>query len=154
MTIDFKPWSLLAALLSCSGTAISGHGQTLLDGPTTHSLMPGVRSADLHDANWPRAMHDRLATGFSPLICNMSESPHVIAADMAVNHTCQPPLDHVEIRHASGNGSKNRQNNGATHGGRGVENHLSGGYKRAGRNPKETRRHGHTVLRQGHGERS
>ena len=27
-----------------------------------------------------------------------------IAADMAVNHTCQPPLDHVEIRHASGNG--------------------------------------------------
>ena len=79
MTMDFKLWSLLAALVSCSGTAISSHGQTLIERATTHPLMPGVRSVDLHDSNWPRAMHDRLATGFSPLVCNMSEAPHVIA---------------------------------------------------------------------------
>jgi len=43
----------------------------------SHPLMPGIRSAELWNANWPRALHDKLATGFSPLICGMKESPRI-----------------------------------------------------------------------------
>ncbi|MBA4107769.1 MAG: hypothetical protein C0485_18705 [Pirellula sp.] len=79
MTSDLKRWPFLAALLWCAGAATGGRGQTLLDDAATHPLMPGVRSADLNDSNWPRAMHDRLATGFSPLPCKMSAAPRIIA---------------------------------------------------------------------------
>jgi hypothetical protein len=49
-------------------------------GPTsssTHRLMPGLRSTDLRDGDWPRTMHDKLATGFSPLNCAMAQAPTV-----------------------------------------------------------------------------
>lgn len=41
----------------------------------THPLMPGIRATQLWDPNWPRTRHDRLATGFSPLVCNMVKAP-------------------------------------------------------------------------------
>ncbi|MCA9231439.1 MAG: PQQ-binding-like beta-propeller repeat protein [Planctomycetales bacterium] len=43
----------------------------------THPLMPGIRMRQLWDRNWPRPLHDRLATSFSPLVCNMKEAPAV-----------------------------------------------------------------------------
>ena len=43
--------------------------------PDTHPLMPGIRSPEVWNANWPRTLHDKLATGFSPLVCNMQHAP-------------------------------------------------------------------------------
>ena len=43
----------------------------------THPLMPGIRMRELWDRNWPRPLHDRLATNFSPLVCNMKTTPEV-----------------------------------------------------------------------------
>jgi len=45
-----------------------------------HELMPGILAHDLNNPAWPRTQHDSLATGFSPLICNMPESPVVWAS--------------------------------------------------------------------------
>jgi len=45
--------------------------------------MPGIRAAELWDPVWPRTMHDRLATGFSPLTCGMQRAP-VVWGTMAV----------------------------------------------------------------------
>jgi len=43
----------------------------------THPLMPGIRMRELWDRNWPRPLHDRLATSFSPLVCNMKTAPEI-----------------------------------------------------------------------------
>ncbi len=43
----------------------------------THPLMPGIRCPGLLDKDWPRPMHDKLATGFSPLTCGMKEAPTI-----------------------------------------------------------------------------
>src|SRR6185295_8918916 len=40
-----------------------------------HFLMPGIQASELSDVDWPRAFHDRLATGFSPLTCGMRKRP-------------------------------------------------------------------------------
>jgi len=45
--------------------------------PDTHPLMPGIRSRELHNVNWPRTYHDKLVTGFSPLVCGMSAEPEL-----------------------------------------------------------------------------
>jgi len=46
---------------------------------TTHPLMPGVRSDEVWSPDWPRVLHDRQLTGFSPLVCGMAEAPEVWA---------------------------------------------------------------------------
>lgn len=43
----------------------------------THPLMPGIRSAEIQSTDWPRTLHDRQLTGFSPLVCGMSDAPSV-----------------------------------------------------------------------------
>ena len=48
-------------------------------GIETHPLMPGIRSAGVRDPNWSRPWHDKLATGFSPLVCGMKTAPVVWA---------------------------------------------------------------------------
>jgi len=44
---------------------------------STHVLMPGIVSRHIRDPDWPRTQHDHLATGFSPLVCNMRQAPRV-----------------------------------------------------------------------------
>src|SRR5258708_40375563 len=44
-----------------------------------HPLLPGVRSAEVWNPEWPSTMHDKLLTGFSPLNCGMRESPRLWA---------------------------------------------------------------------------
>jgi hypothetical protein len=39
--------------------------------------MPGIRSAGVRDPDWSRPWHDKLATGFSPLVCGMKTAPVV-----------------------------------------------------------------------------
>ena len=45
----------------------------------THPLMPGVRCAELWNPDWPRTLHDKQITGFSPLTCGMKAAPRVWA---------------------------------------------------------------------------
>ncbi len=45
----------------------------------THPLVPGVRCDEIHNPNWPRTLHDKHLTGFSPLKLGMTESPEVWA---------------------------------------------------------------------------
>ena len=47
--------------------------------PLTHPLMPGVRSAELWNEDWPRTLHDKQITGFSPLVCGMKSAPRIWA---------------------------------------------------------------------------
>ena len=42
---------------------------------TTHPLMPGIRSAEIWNRDWPRVLHDKQITGFSPLPLGMREGP-------------------------------------------------------------------------------
>ena len=44
---------------------------------TTHPLMPGIRSAELWNPNWPRTLHDKQLTGFSPLTLDMAQAPSI-----------------------------------------------------------------------------
>ena len=41
----------------------------------THPLMPGVRCAEINNPDWPRVLHDKQLTGFSPLTCGMTGAP-------------------------------------------------------------------------------
>lgn len=59
---------LVGATLMSAGAASS---------PLTHPLMPGIRSAELRNPDWPRVMHDKQITGFSPLVCDMAAPPRV-----------------------------------------------------------------------------
>jgi hypothetical protein len=45
------------------------------DRPDSHPLMPGIRSPEIWNKDWPRTHHDKLATGFSPLVCGMQGAP-------------------------------------------------------------------------------
>jgi outer membrane protein assembly factor BamB len=66
---------LLAVLLlaTCCRPAKSADDQELL----THPLVPGLRSSELNDADWARPFHDRVGSGFSPLLCNIDSTPSV-----------------------------------------------------------------------------
>ena len=44
-----------------------------------HPLMPGVRSDEIADPDWPRTLHDKQLTGFSPLVLGMTEAPQIWA---------------------------------------------------------------------------
>ena len=44
----------------------------------THPLMPGIRCPGLNAEDWPRTLHDGQITGFSPLVCNMTDAPRVL----------------------------------------------------------------------------
>ena len=46
----------------------------------THPLMPGVRCEGINDPEWPRSLHDKQITGFSPLTCGMHGAPKVWAS--------------------------------------------------------------------------
>ena len=50
-----------------------------LDTHLVHPLMPGVRSDEIWNRDWPRTLHDKQITGFSPLVCGMKEAPRVWA---------------------------------------------------------------------------
>ncbi|MCC6492709.1 MAG: hypothetical protein IT424_06790 [Pirellulales bacterium] len=68
-----QPWTilpLLAVALSCFDSRAG-------EPSSTHPLMPGLRSTELANPNWPRILHDELATGFSPLTCGMDEAPQI-----------------------------------------------------------------------------
>lgn len=43
----------------------------------SHPLVPGIRNAEVNNPNWSRTHHDKLATGFSPLVCGMKTAPVV-----------------------------------------------------------------------------
>ncbi|MDA0337030.1 MAG: PQQ-binding-like beta-propeller repeat protein, partial [bacterium] len=43
----------------------------------THVLMPGIRCAEINSTAWPRTLHDKQLTGFSPLGLGMSDAPAV-----------------------------------------------------------------------------
>ena len=45
----------------------------------THPLLPGVRSGEVWNKDWPRVLHDKQLTGFSPLQCGMADPPNVWA---------------------------------------------------------------------------
>jgi len=44
-----------------------------------HPLLPGVRSSEVWNEQWPGTLHDKLLTGFSPLKCGMKQAPKVWA---------------------------------------------------------------------------
>ncbi len=44
-----------------------------------HPLLPGVRSPEVWNKQWPSVLHDKLLTGFSPLKCGMKQAPRVWA---------------------------------------------------------------------------
>ena len=46
-----------------------------MTGPFTHPLMPGIRCAEINCTDWPRTLHDKQLTGFSPLALGMSRAP-------------------------------------------------------------------------------
>ena len=48
-----------------------------MDHPHTdrHPLMPGIRSPEITRTDWPRTLHDKQLTGFSPLNLGMAEAP-------------------------------------------------------------------------------
>jgi hypothetical protein len=48
-----------------------------MTGPFTHPLMPGIRCAEINCTDWPRTLHDKQLTGFSPLALGMSRAPAV-----------------------------------------------------------------------------
>lgn len=39
--------------------------------------MPGIRCDQINDPEWPRTLHDKQITGFSPLVCGMKDAPVV-----------------------------------------------------------------------------
>jgi len=39
--------------------------------------MPGVRSEEINHRDWPRTLHDKQLTGFSPLVLGMADAPSV-----------------------------------------------------------------------------
>ncbi len=41
----------------------------------THPLMPGIRSLEINNTDWPRTLHDKQLTGFSPLSLGMADEP-------------------------------------------------------------------------------
>jgi len=44
-----------------------------------HPLLPGVRSSEVWNEQWPGTLHDKLLTGFSPLKCGMKQAPKIWA---------------------------------------------------------------------------
>ncbi|MDP7348674.1 MAG: hypothetical protein QF735_10595, partial [Phycisphaeraceae bacterium] len=70
--------ALLIAALPL-GAQDTGDRKTAL----THPLVPGVLCDGINNPNWPRTLHDKHITGFSPLTLGMTESPRIWAT-MAV----------------------------------------------------------------------
>lgn len=68
---SYRRWLVALAL----GTVCA----TMSGAQMTHPLMPGVRCQDVWDPDWPRVLHDRQLTGFSPLVLGMEEAPEVWA---------------------------------------------------------------------------
>lgn len=65
--------TVFLAIVTLDGVVIAQQLSNKLE----HPLLPGIRAAELHDPNWPRVFHDRLATAFSPLKCGMTAAPRV-----------------------------------------------------------------------------
>ncbi|MBI2297862.1 MAG: VCBS repeat-containing protein [Armatimonadetes bacterium] len=47
--------------------------------PAEHPLLPGIRCPEVWNRDWPRVMHDKQLTGFSPLPLGMKTAPTVWA---------------------------------------------------------------------------
>ena len=77
MNTTFRTLALTTLLL----TSIPLWAQDTGDRTTmmTHPLMPGVRCDEINNPNWPRTLHDKHLTGFSPLKLGMTGSPEVWA---------------------------------------------------------------------------
>ena len=43
----------------------------------THPLMPGIRCDEINRPDWPRTLHDKQLSGFSPLALGMDTAPRV-----------------------------------------------------------------------------
>lgn len=63
----YLSWLLMAAATRAAEVEPAEH--------VTHPLMPGIRSTEMWNRDWPRTHHDKLATGFSPLVCGMKAAP-------------------------------------------------------------------------------
>ncbi len=63
---------LLALLFAANTQEVPAMSDSL-----NHPLMPGVRCAEINNPDWPRTLHDKQLTGFSPLTCGMAEAPEV-----------------------------------------------------------------------------
>ena len=66
--------SCLSALFCALVSVISG-----ADKKGEHPLLPGVRTPEVWNREWPVTMHDKLLTGFSPLNCGMKTAPKLWA---------------------------------------------------------------------------
>ena len=65
-----------AACLLTALPALTAGAANAGDAPRlTHPLLPGVRSAEVWNPAWPRTLHDKQLTGFSPLLLGMKSAP-------------------------------------------------------------------------------
>lgn len=65
------------AAIGASASAAGATDDVSSGSADTHPLVPGIRARELWDTAWPRTLHDRLATGFSPLTCSMKKTPAI-----------------------------------------------------------------------------
>ena len=68
-----RPFAIVGSVL-LSGAVLAADPE---ESAHTHFLLPGLRGRDLNATDWSRTLHDNLATGFSPLICQLSRAPIV-----------------------------------------------------------------------------
>lgn len=62
--------SITFAAVACAQTHKAQPSQ-----PLTHPLLPGIRSSELSNEDWPRVYHDKQLTAFSPLTLGMTKAP-------------------------------------------------------------------------------
>lgn len=68
-----KALPVLLGLLSLLLVLTATWGQTVK--PDIHPLLPGIRSTEVWNKDWPRVYHDKQLTGFSPLTLGMKDAP-------------------------------------------------------------------------------
>lgn len=72
-------WSLALAATLIASPPLGAQEQDKPTSALTHPLVPGVRCDEIRNPNWPRTLHDKHITGFSPLTLGMTESPRIWA---------------------------------------------------------------------------
>jgi len=62
--------------------------------------VPGIRCAEVWNRDWPRVLHDKQLTGFSPLALRMSQAPVVrstVEVGGALTWVCEDDLVHFVL---------------------------------------------------------